>query len=171
MARKRGLAFGSGLVFAVLAFVGLNIAMEPVSRSEYCGTNCHEMNVAYRTWELSVHGSNRVGIRVECIQCHLPPKENYFSHVAVKAYEGGKDIFKHHFGDEYDIDALRKKVLNKVPNERCQTCHRDLLKQPGSSAARHVHALVAAKPDAPEHTCVKCHEHVGHDRVNKLYVK
>ena len=171
LVKKRGPAFAAGLLFAVLCFLGLNAAMEPVSRSEYCGSNCHEMNEAYRTWELSVHGSNRVGIRVECVQCHLPPKEKYFRHVAAKAYEGGKDVLKHHFGGEYDSEAVGKKVLGKVPNERCESCHSDLLKQPGSSAAWHVHALVAAEGDAEEHKCVKCHEHVGHDRVNKLYVR
>ena len=171
LVRKRGPAFAAGLLFAVLSFIGLNAAMEPVSRSEYCGSNCHEMNEAYRTWELSVHGSNRVGIRVECVQCHLPSKEKFFRHVAVKAYEGGKDVLMHHFGGEYDSEAVRSKALGKVPNERCQSCHADLLKQPGSMAARHVHALVAAEPDAAEHKCVKCHEHVGHDRVNKLYVR
>ena len=78
--------FLAGFVFALLCFVALNAAMVPVSKSEYCGSKCHEMNTAYLTWELSPHGSNSKGIRVECIDCHLPEKEKYFAHITAKAY-------------------------------------------------------------------------------------
>jgi hypothetical protein len=36
--KKRGLTFPAGFIFAVLCFVALNAAMEPVSKSEYCGS-------------------------------------------------------------------------------------------------------------------------------------
>ena len=77
--KKRGLTFLAGLIFALLCFVGLNLAMKPVSSSEYCGSKCHEMTTAYQSWELTIHGANNKGIRVECIDCHLPPKEKYFT--------------------------------------------------------------------------------------------
>ena len=84
-------AFLAGLAFAILCFVGLNAAMAPVSTSEYCGSTCHEMNTAYLSWELSPHGANAHGVRVECVDCHLPPKEKYFAHIVAKAYAGAKD--------------------------------------------------------------------------------
>ena len=90
--KKKALAFLAGLAFAVLSFVVLNAAMVPVSKSRYCGSKCHEMNTAYLTWELSPHGTNASGIRVECIDCHLPAKDKYFTHITAKLYEGGKDI-------------------------------------------------------------------------------
>jgi hypothetical protein len=62
--------------------------MVPVSKSAYCGSKCHEMNNAYLTWELSPHGTNSLGFRVECIDCHLPVKDRYFAHITAKAYEG-----------------------------------------------------------------------------------
>lgn len=107
--RKHNVVFLAGFVFAVLCFVGLNMAMVPVSKSEYCGSKCHEMNTAYQTWELSPHGANRYGISVDCINCHLPPKEKYFTHLVAKAYMGTKDAYKHHFGGEYDIKRPTKK--------------------------------------------------------------
>jgi cytochrome c nitrite reductase small subunit len=167
--KKRILTFLAGLIFAVLCFIVLNAAMAPVSTSEYCGSKCHEMNTAYLSWELSPHGANSHGIRVECIDCHLPPKDKYFTHITAKAYAGIKDIYKHHFGPAYDAERMRKKVLEHISNQICLHCHDNLLGKPGSSAARIAHTSVLAEPDAPENRCVQCHEEIGHQRQSKLF--
>lgn len=167
--KKWILIFAAGIAFSLLCFIGLNAAMVPVSKSEYCGSKCHEMNTAYRTWELSPHGANTMGIRVECIDCHLPSKDNYFTHLTAKAYVGAKDIYKHYFGNEYDIEKLRQKVLKQIPNQRCLNCHDNLLVKPSSSAARIAHIASLANPDVSENRCVKCHEDTGHQRHNKTF--
>jgi cytochrome c-type protein NapC/trimethylamine-N-oxide reductase cytochrome c-type subunit TorC len=169
--KKRLLTFFAGFVFAVLCFVALNAAMVPVSKAEYCGSKCHEMNTAYLTWELSLHGTNAYGIRVECINCHLPSKDRYFTHIAAKAYAGAKDTFKHHFGGEYDIEKIRQKVLGHMPNQRCLHCHSSLLDRPSNSAALIAHTAALAEPDAPESRCVQCHEDIGHQRKSKLFTQ
>lgn len=84
--KRHGCAFVIGFVFAMLCFIALNAMMKPLSRSGYCGGKCHEMKTAYQSWELSVHGANKSGIRVECVDCHLPSREKYFAHVVAKAY-------------------------------------------------------------------------------------
>lgn len=168
-AGRRIRAFVAGFAAALLCFVALNAAMEPVSKSDYCGGKCHEMNTAYRTWELSPHGANARGLRVECVDCHLPPKEQYFRHVIAKGYEGGKDIYKHYLGGEYETEVLRKRVLEKMPNERCLHCHDDLLAKPGSPGARTAHAQMLNPQRGAQPKCVDCHEEAGHERVNKLF--
>ena len=169
MVRKYSLIFFIGIVFAVLCFVGLNAAMVPVSKSDYCGGKCHEMNTAYQTWELSAHGANKYGFRVECVDCHLPAKDKYFTHIAAKVYEGGKDVYKHHFGKEYDIEKTRTKVIDHISSQRCMHCHDDLLAKPSDSGARKAHMASLNAPEASEHRCVKCHEDAGHERQNKLF--
>ena len=167
--RKYNVAFFTGIVFAVLCFIGINAAMEPASKSEFCGGQCHEMKAAYRSWELSPHGANKYGVRVECIDCHLPPKDEYFRHIIAKAYDGGKDVFKHYFIGGYDIEKARTKVLEHIPNKRCMHCHNNLLTKPGSSAAREAHMEVLNPSDEHEFRCVECHEDVAHQRENKLF--
>jgi cytochrome c nitrite reductase small subunit len=167
--KKRTLTFIAGFAFALLCFVAFNAVMVPVSTSEYCGSRCHEMNTAYLTWELSSHGMNANGVRVECIDCHLPPKDEYFSHIAAKAYEGVRDLYKHYFGGEYDGEKIRQRVLGNISSRRCLRCHDNLLGRPGSSAARIAHTAALAEPEAPENRCVECHEDVGHQRQNKLF--
>ena len=167
--KKRICAFVAGFAVALLCFVVLNVAMEPVSKSDYCGGKCHEMNTAYQSWELSTHGANKYGFRVECVDCHLPPKEKYFRHLIAKGYEGGKDVYKHYLGGEYEIEELRKRVLEKIPNERCLHCHDDLLAKPDSPGARTAHAEVLNPPRGAEFKCVDCHENAGHERQTKLF--
>ena len=167
--RNKAWPFLMGFAFALLCFVALNAAMVPISRSEYCGAACHEMNDAYLNWELSSHGSNARGIRVECIDCHLPSKDKYFTHVAAKGYAGLKDTYKHYFGGEYDSRKMRELVRDRISSARCLNCHDNLLAKAGSSAARSAHTAALAKPHAPENRCVQCHEDVGHQRQSRLF--
>ena len=164
IARKYGPAFFGGFVFALLCFIGLNAAMLPTSKPEYCADKCHEMKEAYRSWELSVHGTNKSGVRIGCVDCHLPPKDKYFSHVTVKAYKGAKDIYLHHFGDEYDAEEIRQKVIDGMPSKSCLNCHDNLLAGLGSVAARIAHTASLENPDLTEYRCVVCHENAGHAR-------
>ena len=167
--KKRIWTFLAGFLFALLCFVAINAAMVPYSKSEYCGSKCHEMNTAYMTWELSSHGSNSRGIRVECIDCHLPAKDRYFAHLTAKAYEGARDMYKHYFGGEYDREKIRLKIVDHLPNQRCLNCHNNLLAKPGNSAARTAHTAALSKPELEENRCLKCHEDIGHQRKNKLF--
>jgi cytochrome c nitrite reductase small subunit len=158
-----------GFGFAVLCFLGINAAMEPTSTPEFCAGQCHEMKEAYRNWELSTHGANKFGFRVECVDCHLPPKEKYFAHVFTKAYQGGKDTLIHYLIGRYDSEKSRKKASEHMPDERCTYCHDSLLTKPSSEAAREAHTEVMDSADASEYKCVDCHEGVGHERHKKLF--
>jgi len=156
--------FFAGFFFALLCFIAINAAMKPVSKSEYCGTRCHEMDTAYQSWKLTVHGANKKGLRTECIDCHIVSKDRYFTHIATKAYLGARDLYKHHFGGEYDVEKVREKVLAHFPNERCVRCHIDLLAKPGSNTVRKMHTESLSSPDESENRCVDCHKEIGHRR-------
>ncbi len=167
--RRWGVPFFGGLGFAVICFLSLNVAMVPVSKNEYCGTGCHEMNTAYRSWELSHHAANADGVRVGCVDCHLPPKEDYFTHLTAKAWAGAKDMYMHHFGPDYDVEVIREKVLEHTGNETCGHCHQDLLIKPSDAKARIAHLAAQNEPDNPENKCTACHEDAGHKRNTNLY--
>jgi nitrate/TMAO reductase-like tetraheme cytochrome c subunit len=160
-------AFIVGVGFAVLCFVGLNAAMEPFSTSAYCGGKCHEMQNTYRTWEISEHAAGQNGVRIECIDCHLPPKEKYFTHLLAKGFCGAKGVYKHYFGGEYDLERTRKKVLDSMRDQTCVYCHDNLLTRPSGPAARIAHVASLARPDSPQARCLACHEQTGHQRKDK----
>jgi len=161
-------AFIVGVGFAVLSFVGLNAAMEHTSRPDYCGSKCHEMQTAYQTWEISEHAAGQNGVRTECVNCHLPPKDKYFAYVAAKVRCGTMGVYNHYFGGEYDLEKTRKKVLDSMRDGTCVYCHDNLLVKPSGPAARIAHTASLARPDSPEARCLACHEQVGHQRESKL---
>jgi cytochrome c-type protein NapC/trimethylamine-N-oxide reductase cytochrome c-type subunit TorC len=126
------------------------------------------MNAAYRSWELSGHGANISGVVAQCIDCHLPPRDKFFTHFAAKVCVGVKDVYKHHFGGEYDSGKMRNKVLEEMANERCLKCHSNLLAKPRSSAARLAHQPVLSPKDDHKPRCVECHEQL-HERERKVF--
>ena len=167
--KKWALIFSAGFIFALLCFVLLNAAMHPVSKSNYCGTKCHEMHKALHTWKQSVHGGSKTGLQAECIDCHLPRKDKFFSHMIAKAYAGGKDMYKHYkrrlFGGEYETEKIRTAVLERMSNEKCTRCHVDLLGKPSNEMVREAHMESLKPADASEEVkCIECHEDVGHQR-------
>ncbi|MHC4571852.1 MAG: cytochrome c3 family protein [Planctomycetota bacterium] len=155
--KRWALAFLGGFVFALLCFIVINSAMKPFSTSEYCGTKCHEMDTAYQSWKLSVHGANEEGIRVDCVDCHLPSKDKYFTHLMAKAYAGGKNLYKQYFGEEYNTEKVQEEVLAHMLNKRCLNCHVDLLAKPSSDEVREAHMESLNPPEASENRCVECH--------------
>jgi len=163
--KRQVLIFFAGFAFALLCFVAINAAMEPVSKSEYCGTNCHEMDTAYQSWKASAHGTNEKGLHAKCIDCHAPSKDDYFTHLVFKAYAGGKDVYKHHFGGEYNVEEERENVISRLPNERCLGCHVGLLSDPSAEETRDFH-LEAIQPEegTEQAKCIDCHEEAGHLR-------
>lgn len=167
--KKRKTPFVLGFAAAVAGFFILDAAMKPVSTSKYCGTQCHEMNTAYRSWELSVHGTNSRGLQAQCVDCHLPPKEEHINHLVSKGLAGAKDMYVHHFGDEYDGQAIREKVIEQFPARRCVHCHKNLLEKPGSSAARMAHTSAINDADREGSSCINCHQNVGHQRQATLF--
>jgi cytochrome c-type protein NapC/trimethylamine-N-oxide reductase cytochrome c-type subunit TorC len=166
--KRYGFAFLAGLVFAIACFLAVNAIARPFSTSQYCGSKCHEMGDSYRSWELSVHYANRSGVVAECVDCHLPPKEKFFAHLIAKAYAGGKDIYKHHFGNEYDAEKLRKKVLDNIPNGRCLKCYSNLLAKAASSAARIAHQATLNPIEDIKTRCVECHQQL-HERERRVF--
>ena len=166
--RKCVIIFLPGVILAVILYLAINKMSKPFSTPAYCGSECHEMNAAYESWEVSIHNSNRRGLVAECIDCHLPDKDNFIIHMSAKTQAGIKDMVKHRFGGEYDLKKIRQKVLDDMPNKRCLACHANLLGKPGSSAARAAHTEILNPPGNKEFKCVGCHDDL-HVRDNKIY--
>jgi cytochrome c-type protein NapC/trimethylamine-N-oxide reductase cytochrome c-type subunit TorC len=162
--KNRLLSFITGLVVALLVVIGSHEIVEATSKSEFCGTLCHEMDTAYNSWKLSNHGTNEKGLRADCIDCHLPPKEKYFSHLAAKTHAGIKDSYKHFFVKDYDAETILGKVLEHFSNDQCLSCHLDLLAKPSDEMVEEAHKESLNPSEDMEIKCVECHGEAGHVR-------
>lgn len=161
LSKQLKLVFITGFLLAsacaIAVFLIVDCVMEPYSSPKFC-SSCHEMKDIYKSWEKSGHNINRSGVSVKCVSCHLPPVENYTSHITAKAWVGTRHILHHLFGGKYDAEELRKKVLLTLPGERCIHCHSNLLGLPGSSAVAIVHKTALRQPDSKYYACVACHD-------------
>jgi len=156
--------------FAVIAcsLIGLE-ATEALGEPDAC-TMCHEMQEAYDSWVQSPHVVNSSGVKVRCIACHLPPREDYVAHVWGKVRAGAKDGYVHFFG-EYDAEAARQAARDDMPSLRCIRCHDNLLGKPSSPAVGIVHGVSLKQVPQPGYACVACHDDLhgakGEPVINK----
>jgi len=151
------LGFVTALVVAVSMSAGIDSFFKARSSPEYCGS-CHELEDAYNSWTGSVHNVNAEGLSVACIECHLPPRDNYLKYTCSRIKTGAKDALKHYFSDDFDAEKLRKEVREHMPPERCLRCHGNLVAEPRNGAIRIAHTESLAKLDSEHHTCLACHE-------------
>jgi nitrate/TMAO reductase-like tetraheme cytochrome c subunit len=132
-------------------------ATEPFSKPDAC-IECHEMKPVHERWSKSAHFSNASGITVECIDCHLPPREDTFEHLAVKTQKGAQHGWTH-FTGEFDQAKSRKLVLDTMKNQQCTHCHDNLTAKSSTPAVGAVHATALAETDKKTRTyaCTTCH--------------
>ncbi len=158
--KRRLKVFAVGFIVgaAVLAagLLLLDAAVSSMSRPEFC-VKCHEMESVYASWKLSPHHTNSSGMTVACADCHLPPREDYTAYVSARLWTGAKDICLHLFSN-YDAEAVRRTVLEALPNMRCLHCHDNLNGQPSLGSVRIVHAASLENPGDRRHACVACHD-------------
>ena len=70
---------------------------------------------------------------VNCVDCHLPPKDDTWAHYTAKAALGIRDVWGYLTKDSADFDWDRKSELEHaikyIPNASCVKCHQNLFPQ------------------------------------------
>ena len=161
------------ILFVLVAAVACSFlaveATEQFAEPQACA-KCHEMADACDSWVRSPHYVNPSGVRVTCVACHLPPREDHIAHLTSKAWHGAKNVYVHFFG-EYDAEAARRGVLESMPTRRCIRCHDNLLAKPASSAIGAVHRVSIEQAPQRGYACVACHDDLHGAKQPKEIVK
>jgi nitrate/TMAO reductase-like tetraheme cytochrome c subunit len=150
--KKHGIAFIVGFTAAVLCYLLIIDISDRYSGPEYCGS-CHETKPAYDSWKKSVHYKNPSGVEVDCVDCHLPPREEFFNHITQKSLYACKDLYRHYMQIRTDPNELREQVAAGMPDSRCTNCHDGTLTSEGSTAAKIAHKAALEKGQR----CLDCH--------------
>ena len=167
------LPFFIGLIAcSVFLFIG-NKTVHITSSDEYC-QKCHIHPDADASWKKSPHFYNPSGVRVHCVDCHLPPKEDnrYF---LVKTKTGLHDLYAYYFRDKKSFNWENKRLLehavNIVYNESCIKCHQNLFSKGLSEEGGTAHLYYEKNAEKLDLQCINCHLDVGHYNPNYKHAK
>jgi nitrate/TMAO reductase-like tetraheme cytochrome c subunit len=155
--KRHAFAFVLGFAFALAAYLSIGALEGPFATSTFCGTACHELKPAYDSWLESPHNVNVQGLKAECVECHLPPQEQFIYNLYEKGRTGSVEVWRHFMGPEYDRPTITSRVKAGMSNDTCLRCHKDLLAQPSSRAVMYMHKGALASPNDPYGKCVVCH--------------
>ncbi len=152
-----------GILIATLFFAGMKKVYKITSTDQYC-MSCHIHTDADMAWKWSTHTNNSSGVRVHCVDCHLPLKENVLKYTVQKAKHGIKDVYGLYFKDSADIDWAIKSspemAAHFVYKEGCVNCHTNLF--PATLSDKGGDSHLRYELDADQKRCITCHINVGH---------
>ena len=156
-----------GLLVGVFVMAMFDSTMNKTSTNDYC-MSCHIHVQADADWKKSPHYNSHSGVKTDCSECHLPPKEDgLLRHYAAKGKMGAKDIWAKWTKDPETIDWESKRSLDNarkiVYNSSCEKCHVNLYPEGISDDGVTAHLHYDDNAEKLGLDCVSCHLNVGHD--------
>ncbi len=158
------------LIYSLPAFI-IGIAafflgaktLNKTSTNEYCAS-CHIHPQATSSWKQSVHYDTRSGMRIGCVECHLPPKgDGYF---VAKVKTGSKDLWSKWTKDPESFDWEGRSNLehakNYVYNRSCEKCHETIFPASLSKTGEEAHLYYSQNAESKDLQCINCHLNAGH---------
>ncbi len=164
-----------GFYLTIGIFIGIVFVAALYQTSVYFSTNescmmCHVHPHAEENWMLSVHVNNSSGVMVNCVDCHLPPKDDTWAHYTAKISLGARDLWGYLTKDPAKIDWDKKSELEHavkyIPNASCVKCHQNLFPEGISDEAITAHLYYEENAEKLDLQCISCHLDVGHYNPN-----
>ena len=161
---------GGGFVAGIIFWGGFNTGMEATNKMEFC-ISCHEMrDTVYEEYKLSVHYSNRTGVRAICSDCHVPRD---WVHKMQRKIQASGELWGKLTGSIDTKEKFEARRLELAKHEwarmkasdsrECRNCHSyegmDTEIQDPSAKTKHAQA---AKPGSGK-TCIDCHKGITHE--------
>ena len=172
--KRMGFFFLAGFILGIFCFIAVYQVSVYFSTNESCMI-CHVHPHVEASWKLSTHVNNRSGVTVNCIDCHLPPKNQTVNHYMAKAKLGLKDLWGYLVKDSADFNWDMKSELEHavkyIPNESCKECHRNLFPAGLSNDGITAHLYYEDNEKKLDLQCISCHLDVGHYNPNYSHGK
>lgn len=159
-----------GFVLGIVASIYSYKLVEATSTLKACEM-CHVHPHATDSWKLSVHYSTRVGIRIGCVDCHLPPKGQGYLKEKIKS--SARDFYGYVFKDSADFNWEAKSSLEQAQHHvfkaSCVKCHSNLFPLTLNQKGQDAHLYYTQHEE--ELRCINCHLNAGHYDPNALHAK
>ena len=177
---KKGFFRSKWFILLLGILLGFVILISVYQTSVYFSSNescmmCHVHPHAEETWKQSSHYLNASGVKTDCIDCHLPPRDETWAHYTAKVSLGIKDLWGYMFKDSADFDWERKSELDYavryIPNQSCLKCHHNLFPQGITDDGVIAHLYYEENAEKLDLQCISCHLDVGHYNPNYSHSK
>jgi formylglycine-generating enzyme required for sulfatase activity/nitrate/TMAO reductase-like tetraheme cytochrome c subunit len=166
----RWILFMSGMLLASLLIFSGNVAVKKTSADAFCAA-CHIHPQATQSWKRSTHVDNQRGIKVHCVECHLPPQgEGY---LVEKVKTGARDVWGKLFKDPETLDWEARSQVDYAKGHTfessCIACHVNNFPIGLSEAGREAHLYYEGHRE--ELHCINCHITVGHYDPGRIHAR
>lgn len=159
-----------GFIIGIFVSIYSNKAIEATSTNKSCEM-CHVHPHVFDSWKLSVHHDTRVGIHIDCVECHLPPKGQGYLKEKIKA--STRDLYGFIFKDSADFNWEAKSTLDQAQHfvfqESCVNCHANIFPLTLTKKGQDAHLYYSQNEE--ELQCINCHLNVGHYDPNAMHAK
>ncbi len=159
-----------GFTVGVLFMISANKVVEETSTDEFCEV-CHVHPHATESWKLSSHYDNKSGIRVHCVECHLPPEGH--GYMKEKTRLAIHDVYGYLFKDSTEFNWEAKSTVEEarhfVFNQSCLNCHANLFPVSLSKEGMDAHLYYSQNEKEKDLQCINCHLNVGHYDPNAIH--
>jgi formylglycine-generating enzyme len=159
------LIFIIGGLTVIFILVSFNKVIHYTSTNESCAS-CHVHPHADATWKLSAHHNTPSGVSIDCVDCHLPPKDKPIYYLTRKAYHGFHDLYVYATQNTDEIVWEDKRSLEAskrfVYEDGCKKCHTNMFPATLNALGAESHLKYMRDPEST--SCLKCHHEIGHFR-------
>ena len=166
------LLLSCAFVVGILITISGNKVIEYTSTDESCAA-CHVHPHVFESWKLSSHFDNKSGIKVHCVECHLPPKGQ--GYLLAKTKLGINDLYGYLFKDSAEFNWEMKSELEHavkyIPNVSCKRCHQNLFPKDLVDAGIAAHLYYENNEKKLDLQCISCHLDAGHYNPNYKHGK
>ncbi|MDF9830100.1 SUMF1/EgtB/PvdO family nonheme iron enzyme [Parabacteroides sp. PF5-6] len=178
--KKTGFFKKRTFIFLVGLALGMGVVAAAYLTSVYFSTDescmmCHVHPHVEDSWKISTHVNNGSGVKVHCVDCHLPPKNDTWDHYTAKLQLGLKDAWGYFTKDSADFDWDLKSELEHavkyIPNQSCKECHQNLFPQGITPDGITAHLYYDENEKKLDLQCISCHLDVGHHNPNYTHGK
>ncbi len=144
--------------------------VEATSTEPFCEV-CHVHPHVFGSCKSSVHTVTQSGIRVGCVECHLPPRgEGYMKE---KIRLGVKDAWGFVFKDSADFNWEARRTVEMAKHftfqASCVKCHVNLFPLTLTPEGKDAHLYYTQNED--ELLCLNCHIDAGHYDPGRVHTK
>jgi formylglycine-generating enzyme required for sulfatase activity len=160
----------TGFLLGIVATLCSNKAIKATSTDSFCEV-CHVHPHVFNSWKLSSHYVTTSGVKVGCVECHLPPEgEGYLKE---KIRLGAKDIWGYLTKDSAEFNWEGRRTVEMARHftyqESCVKCHVNLFPLTLTKEGQDAHLYYSR--NEKDLLCLNCHIDVGHYDPNRKHTR